>query len=282
MLSRRTFLRRTLQAGGACIGLGGCGLAYGVAEASWVRIDRREVSIPNLPEPFVGKTIAVLADLHHGPRVGINFIRRAVRMANGLEPDLVALVGDYGHRGTHTHLELPPCLEALSALRAPMGVFAVPGNHDMQNAGRTYRDLIADTPLTDLTNRAVSVTCEGERLWLAGLDDLWWGQPNLDRALEKVPARSAVVLLCHNPDFMEVHPDSRVGLALCGHTHGGQVYLPIFGAPWMPTRYGDKYRHGLVQGPASQVFVSRGLGESGVPLRVGAPPEINLLALTAG
>jgi predicted MPP superfamily phosphohydrolase len=282
MLSRRTFLRRSLQAGGSLVGLAGAGFAYGVWEASSIRIDRRTIAVPHLPEPFVGKTIAVLADLHHGPRVSLGFIRRAVRLANGLEPDLVALVGDYANKGRTAAEEMPPCLEALSALEAPLGVYAVPGNHDMPNGGRTYRELIAKTPLTDLTNRAVAVSVEGERLWLAGVDDLWWGRPNLDQALEKVPGKSAVVLLCHNPDFMEVHPDARVGLALSGHTHGGQVYLPVVGAPWMPSRYGDKYRHGLVRAPKSQVLVSRGLGESGVPLRIGAPPEINLQKLAAG
>ena len=89
------------------------------------------------------------------------------------------------------------------------------------------------------------------------------------------------MLLCHNPDYAEAAPDARVGLMLSGHTHGGQVYLPVLGSAWLPSRYGDKYRRGLVQGPASKVFVSRGLGEAGVPLRVNAPPEINLLTLTA-
>jgi hypothetical protein len=111
------------------------------------------------------------------------------------------------------------------------------------------------------------------------VDDLWWGKPDLDTALRQVPDGAAVVLLCHNPDFAESHPDPRVGLMLSGHTHGGQVYLPQSGSPWIPSRHGDKYRAGLVQGPAARVFVSRGLGESGVPVRLNCPPEINLLTL---
>jgi predicted MPP superfamily phosphohydrolase len=281
MITRRKFLRRSLQALGAGAALAGAAAGYGFWEASSVRVDRRTITIPNLPEPFVGKTVAVLADLHLGPHVSIGFIRKVIRMANALKPDLFALVGDYGHRGGQAHVQLVPCLEALAELSAPLGVFAVPGNHDMRDGGQLYRDTVAGTPITDLTNSSAAVTCEGERLWLAGVDDLWWGRPNVAQALELVPPRSAVVLLCHNPDFMEEQPDSRVGLALCGHTHGGQVYLPVVGAPWTPTKYGDKYRHGLVQGPASQVFVSRGLGESGVPLRIGSPPEINLITLAA-
>jgi len=283
MLTRRTFLRRTLQVTGSALGLGGTAVAYGLWEASDVRIDRRTISVPHLPEAFVGKTLAVLADLHHGPLVGLGFIRRVVERAAALRPDLITLVGDYAHRGRFCANQLPPCLEVLSELTAPLGVYTVPGNHDMANDGRIYRDTIAVTPqLTDLTNRSISLTLGGERLWLAGVDEMWYGQPDLDQALKGVPAGEAVVLLCHNPDFMEEQPDERVGLALCGHTHGGQIYLPVIGAPWMPSSYGMKYRHGLVEGPASQVFVSRGIGESGVPLRVGAPPEINLITLAAG
>jgi predicted MPP superfamily phosphohydrolase len=238
--------------------------------------------VPNLPAPFVGKTIGILTDLHHGPYVGINFIRSAIALANTLQPDVFALLGDFAHHGPRVEEQLPPCLDALSALRAPLGVFAVPGNHDMKSAGRAYREIIARTPLTDLTNRHQCLTCEGAELWLAGVDDLWWGRPNLRQALAGIPEGAAVILLCHNPDFAECDPEPRVGLMLSGHTHGGQVYLPLVGAPWIPSRYGEKYRGGLVQGPASRVFVSRGLGEAGVPVRINVPPEINVLTLAAG
>jgi predicted MPP superfamily phosphohydrolase len=282
MLTRRNFFRRAIRVGAALTAGAGLGLGYGFWETSQIRIRRQAVPLPNLPSAFVGKTVAVLTDLHHGPFVGIPFIREAVRLANALEPDLIALVGDYAHRGAQVEADLPPCLEALSALRAPLGVFAVPGNHDMKDRGQLYRELIAATPLNDLTNRNERISQQGEHLWLAGVDDLWWGKPDLKRALRTIPEGAAVLLLSHNPDFAEDFPDRRVGLMLSGHTHGGQVYLPVVGAPWMPSKYGRKYRGGLVQGPASRVFVSRGLGEAGIPLRFNAPPEINLLTLTAG
>jgi predicted MPP superfamily phosphohydrolase len=173
-------------------------------------------------------------------------------------------------------------LQALSELHAPLGVYAVPGNHDLQDQSGLYHEAIASTRLIDLTNRSKEIVLSGESLWLAGVDDLWRGRPNLPSALAGIPQHSAVILLCHNPDFMEEVPDARVGLALCGHTHGGQIYLPAFGSPWIPSKYGEKYRHGLVQGPRSQVFVSRGLGEAGVPLRMNALPEINFITLRQG
>ncbi len=279
MISRRTFIRRT--AAGIAAGTG-LGVGYGFWEAAHVRVARHTICVPDLPAAFAGKTVAVLADLHHGPFVGLDFIREAVRLTNELAPDLVALVGDYAHKGDQAHLQLPPCLEALSALSAPLGVFAVPGNHDMQRGGAVYRERIAATPLTDLTNGFRRVSQGGEHLFVAGVDDLWWGKPNLDRALDGVPKGAAVILLSHNPDFAEDRPDGRVGLVLSGHTHGGQVYLRGVGSGWLPSKYGSKYRHGLVRGPASAVFVSRGLGEAGVPLRANAPPEVCLLTLTPG
>jgi predicted MPP superfamily phosphohydrolase len=279
LITRRTFVRHTVRAGIGLTGIAGFVTGYGLWEAAHIRVTRQAVPVPNLPSAFAGKTVAVLADLHHGPFVGIDFIRNAVRLTNALGPDMVALVGDYAHRGTETHVQLAPCLEALSALSAPLGVFAVPGNHDMQRGGAVYRELIAATPLTDLTNANRRVSLGAEHLWVAGVDDLWWGKPNLNRALDDVPAGAAVILLAHNPDFAEDAPNGRVGLVLSGHTHGGQVYLRGLGSSWLPSKYGAKYRYGLVQGPASNVFVSRGLGEAGVPLRINAPPEVCLLTL---
>jgi predicted MPP superfamily phosphohydrolase len=206
--TRRRFLRRVIQLGAGLTGLAGATTAYGFWEAAQIRIRRAVVAVPHLPRPFAGKTIAVLADFHHGPFVGIGFIREAVRLANALAPDLFALVGDFAHKGTHTAQQLPPCLEALSQLTSPLGVFAVPGNHDMQARGQVYRDEVRRTPLTDLTNRAVRLTAGGESLWLAGVDDLWWGKPDLGAALRGVPEGAAVVLLCHNRTSPRTRPTS--------------------------------------------------------------------------
>jgi predicted MPP superfamily phosphohydrolase len=257
-------------------------VGYGFWEAAHIQVTRQTIRLRNLPPRFAGKTIAVLADLHHGPYVGIEFIHEAVSRTNSLAPDIVALVGDYAHQGPLAHQQLPPCLEALSALQAPLGVYAVPGNHDMQRRGEVYRSLIRSTPLIDLTNLHRRISIGSDDLWLAGVDDLWWGKPNQHIALSGIPRGETVILLSHNPDYAEDCPCERVDLVLSGHTHGGQVHLPGLGSSWLPSKYGAKYRRGLVRGPASQVFVSRGLGEAGVPLRFNVPPEICLLTLSAG
>jgi len=188
--TRRQFLRRALQVSVGLAGSAGIPAAYGFWEASQIRVQCANVALPHLPRAFAGKTIAILADLHHGPFVGLGFIREAVRLANSLAPDLFALVGDYAHKSTHTVEQLGPCLEVLSELRAPLGVFAVPGNHDMQHGGAVYREAITATPLTDLTNRSLRLTVAGEHLWLAGGDDLWWGKPDQTTALKDVPERA--------------------------------------------------------------------------------------------
>lgn len=279
MLSRREVMVRTARTGGTLLAAGGAVAGYGFWEAAHVRIVRETVVVPNLPPGFEGATVGVLADLHHGPYVSLDFVRHATELANSLRPDFFALVGDYGHRGTHAEEEVPPCLDVLAGLSAPLGCFAVPGNHDLKGGGGVYRKAIAATPLTDLTNRHVVLERNGDRLVLAGVDDLWWGKPNVSAALAGIPTGAATILLSHNPDYAETSPDGRVGLVLSGHTHGGQVYLGEPATRWVPSRFGMKYRRGLVQGPASKVYVSRGLGEAGVPLRVNSPPEINLLTL---
>ena len=281
---RRRFLRRALAATAGLTGVAALPVGYGFYEAAQIRVRRLTVSVPNLPTAFAGTTVAVLADFHHGPFVGLGFIESATKLAQGLGADAIALVGDFAHKGHHVAAQLPPCVEVLSTLTAPLGVFAVPGNHDTgADPGRVYREAFAAHPsLTDLTNRAVILRRGGDELVFAGVDDLWWSKPNLDAALTGVRPNSAVVLLSHNPDYAELKPDGRVGLMLSGHTHGGQVYVPGTRPTWMPSRYGDKYRGGLVSGPMSSVYVTRGLGEAGVPLRLNCPPEVGLLTLAAG
>lgn len=278
--TRRRFLRYAARTGLGLLGVGAATATYGFWEASDLRVRRWNIALPNLPDAFAGKTLAVLTDMHHGPYVSQSFIAATVQLTNAQQPDFVALVGDFVQKGKYAEEQLVPCLQTLMGLQAPLGIFAVPGNHDMHRRGAVYHDAIKQTTFTDVTNRATRLTIDGQHLWFAGVDDLWYGVPNQEQALESIPARAAIVLLSHNPDFAESNPDPRVGLVVSGHTHGGQVYLPIAGAPWTPTKYGEKYRHGLVQGPKSQVFVSRGIGEAGVPIRLQCPPEINLLTLT--
>jgi hypothetical protein len=139
---------------------------------------------------------------------------------------------------------------------------------------------LRDYGLTDLTNAGRWLERNGDRLRLAGIDDLWYGRPDLGTALGDATESDACVLICHNPDFLEKLTDRRVGLVLAGHMHGGQIVVPGLGYHRLPSKYGAKYVQGLVKTPYSQVFVSRGLGTVGLPIRFNCRPEIVLLTLT--
>ncbi len=134
--------------------------------------------------------------------------------------------------------------------------------------------------IPDLTNRGLWLENRGSEIRLCGVGDLWEDQQDLEAALGEAEHRDAAILLSHNPDYVEQIHDQRVGLVLSGHTHGGQVVFPFAGAPFVPSRYGEKYLHGLVRTPTTQVFVARGIGTITPPVRFRCRPEIVLIALS--
>lgn len=276
-MNRRQFVKSLV---GSALSVPMAGAAYGRAEASWIEVTRHTIRVPHLPQPFVGKTIALLTDPHHGPFNSRSFLESAVEQANALAPDLVVLSGDFIQGARHEYIE--PALQVFGRLHAPLGVYAVPGNHDHKCGNiRAVRRAITDNGITDLTNTGRWIDLEGHRLRLGGVDDLWHGEQDLDAALGDATDRHACILLCHNPDYAETLRDPRIGLMLSGHMHGGQIVIPGLGYHGIPSRYGLKYLQGLVKAPRTQVFVSRGLGTVGLPLRIHCRPEINLLTLAA-
>jgi len=272
-MTRRNFLKSTTLAA-----LGGAlGVAYTLIEAKWLGVNPVTLTVPNLPAAFKGKTVAFLADLHHGPYVPLSYVRHAVDMANGLKPDLILLGGDYPHRGVQY---VAPCIHELSRLRAPLGVYAVLGNHDHYDGGQPHVSAaLREACIPELTNRGLWIEADGARLWVCGVDDYWRGTQDLPAALGQATTGDAVILVSHNPDYVEEILDPRVGLVLSGHTHGGQVDLPIIGPPVVPSIYGQKYAHGLVRGPVTQVFVTRGIGTITPPVRLFCRPEVVLATL---
>jgi len=273
MITRRKFLRSTAMTAMA----GALGVGYGLMEAKWLRITEVTLTVPNLPDPFKGKRVAFLADLHHGPYVPIPYIAHAVDMAQALNPDLILLGGDYPDRGI-PYVE--PCIAELSRLHAPLGVYAILGNHDHYDGCLPYvKAALREARIPELTNRGLWIKEGGARFWLCGVDDFWRGVQDLPAALGDTTTEDAVILLSHNPDYVEEINDPRVGLVLSGHTHGGQINIPVIGAPVVPSLYGQKYAHGLVQGPAVPVFVTRGIGTIIPPIRIACRPEIVLATL---
>ena len=275
-MNRRLFLKATMAAVGASPILAA---SYGLFEASWVKIDRQTLTLPRLPASFEGTTVAFLTDIHHGPFTNLDYVAAVARTTLALQPDLIILGGDYSLRDAKY---IRPCFDVLSALKAPLGVFGVLGNHDYWHGLTQTREGMKAAGVIELTNGGEWITRGSDRFRLGGVDDLWTGRVDVKAALGYATRDDACLLVSHNPDLAETLRDPRVGLMLSGHTHGGQVVFPTGGAPWIPSRYGQKYLRGLVEGPETRVYVSRGLGTSGVPVRIGSRPEINLFTLTAG
>ena len=272
-MDRRHFLK---LAAAAAVPGSAIGASYGLFEANWLEVVRVTLPVPRLPHSFTGTRVAFLADIHHGPFTSLNFVTSVVRTTLALQPDLIVLGGDYSLKSADY---VRPCFNVLAALHAPMGVYGVLGNHDYWHGLEETREGFAAAKITELTNRGVWLERGGYRLRLAGVDDLWMGAVDVKAALGEVTPEDACLLVSHNPDVAETLSDERVGLVLSGHTHGGQVVSPTGGAPFVPSRYGRKYLRGLVQAPATKVYVSRGLGCTGVPVRYGSRPELTVITL---
>ncbi len=283
--SRRRFLTTGLRVAGAGAA---AGLGYALAaEPRWYTVTRRTIPIRDLPPSLDGLRLVQLTDIHHGPWLSLGYVREVVVACNALRPDLVLLTGDYILQSS---AYVRPVAEELAGLRPSIGTLAVLGNHDWSEGGHVVRRAFAEAglPLIDNGRRVLTpdralVARAAEGLAVCGVDDLWRGRPDPQQALGGLPPGMPRLLLSHNPDVAEGRPfvrsGLRVDLMISGHTHGGQIYVPGFGTPFVPSRYGQKYAQGLVQGPACPVFVCRGLGMATVPLRIGVPPEIAVLEL---
>ena len=273
-MNRRTFLRSSAQLAAAAVPIAGVG--YGLASGTHLRVDRPTLALPNLTPRLAGLTVAFVTDIHHGPYVSLDYVAGIVRTTVALNPDVVILGGDYSLRDA---AYIAPCLELLGALSAPLGVYAVLGNHDYRHGLAETRAGLRRARIAELTNAGVWLDRGADRLRLAGVDDLWHGAPDLTSALADTTRTDACLLVSHNPDFAETITDRRVGLVLSGHTHGGQISLPGYGAPLPPSAYGRKYAHGLAEAPMTRVYTSAGTGMSVMPLRVNCRPEIALITL---
>jgi predicted MPP superfamily phosphohydrolase len=224
-------------------------------------------------------TIAQLSDIHFGPLVDPAFIRHAVDVTLGLGPDLIVLTGDYLSRRTD---EEPRLIQSeLGRLAAPEGVWAVLGNHDIYYWDKPTVCALEAARIRVLRNANTALRRAGDRLWLAGVDDVTKRKHDLARALNGIGRDEAVITLVHEPDFAdEVAQDGRVGLQLSGHSHGGQVCFPLLGPLRLPL-HARKYPRGLYRVGGLWLYTNRGLGVMGLPVRLNSRPEVTLFTLTA-
>ncbi len=265
---------------GGIAGAAAATVAYAtLVEPRWLERTRPRIHIRRLPRALEGLRIALLTDMHAGSARSLRRVRTAVRLALESRPDLIALAGDFA---ADDQPDFERIFEALAPLDAPLGVYAVPGNHDYNVGIARWRQGLRRHPrIRDLTNRAVRLDVAGARLCIAGVDDFYRGTPRLD-FLPPPGTRDLTILLAHGPDQAERlrRADDAVDLVLSGHTHGGQVQLPFVGAPVNSAEHPELYEEGLRRRPWTQVYTSRGIGTTGLPIRFLARPEVSILELT--
>ena len=247
-----------------------------VALVHRTRVVRRDVLIASLPAPFEGYRIVQLSDLHCGPFASGRRVAAWVAVANRLEADLVAVTGDLIASGP---VFVPVVTAALGALTGRDGVYACMGNHDYFTEGEAVATGLAAAGLKVLRNEGLEIARDGARIFLAGVDDTWTGRDDLARALAARPAGTPTVLLAHDPVLFPDAAARGVDLTISGHTHGGQLGVPFFAKRWNLARVMTRFTSGVYRAGPATLFVSHGLGTTGVPIRLLVPPEIAVLTL---
>lgn len=256
-------------------------------EPTWVEVNRIEVPISGLPAAFQGLRVVQLSDFHSGPFVSNLYLSEVVELARSQHGDVIVLTGDYVHKG-FKHIDAMAA--ELGKLRAPMGVFAVLGNHDfsVRNALgiRRYQHLhsaIADAlrgqGIRVLQNQSLPLERSGEHIILSGVEDLWSRVCDLERTFNGLDPQVPRILLAHNPRTIEQLDGKRCDLMLSGHTHGGQVDLPGLGRVVLGKKV-KRFAAGVYQCGDTFLYVNKGVGV-GFPVRYRVRPEVAVFTLVA-
>lgn len=279
-LTRRKFLLGGAVVAGAALG------ADGFTESNHPHLIKIEVLLARLPQAFDGFTIVQLSDFHYEEHFSAVPIRKAVDVVNTLTPDLAVLTGDFVtvpvlerapalRKAAETAV---PCAELLAGLRTPK--LAILGNHDGASYPNRIIDALTAHNIPVLRNASVPIERGPDRIWVAGIDDLLRGRPDLDLTLEGIPHNETTILLAHEPDFADETARQSVDLQLSGHSHGGQIWIPGIGAPWLPPM-ARKYPRGLRRIGDLMLYTNIGIGTIRAPIRINCRPEITLITLRA-
>ena len=277
-MSRRAMLKGAVQLalGTAALGVGGVVYARSV-EPEWIEVTRLRLRLPRLAPAFRGYRLVQISDIHMDRWMTRDRLAGVVRLANEQEADLVVLTGDYVTHGVRRRLE--DLVHGLGALRGHDGVVGVLGNHDHWSSADFARQALRRAGAVELSNRVHRIRRGDAILHVAGVDDYWTGHARLDTVLGQLPAGGAAILLAHEPDFAdESAPSGRFDLQISGHSHGGQVRLPLLGAPILPP-FGQKYPMGLYRVDGMLQYTNRGVGMLSPRVRLNCRPEITVYTL---
>ena len=273
-LTRRQFLSAVAAA--PLVAVSATSAYASLVEPYHYELSETDIFVHDLPDSFEGFRIVQVSDIHHSRIVSIEEVRRVIALAQQARPDLIALTGDYT---TMYRRYIEPCAEALGTLRAPEGIWAVLGNHDHYTDAQLTTRALEKAHINVLNNANTMIRRGADALLLAGVDDWSWGKTDWERAFYGMDRKRPSVLLSHQPRVLDFAETQGVSLILSGHTHGGQVRLPFIGAPARFISSEMKYARGLFERGGTQLYVSRGTGVIGLPVRLGTPPEIAVLRL---
>src|ERR1700674_1356290 len=255
----------------------------GLKGARWASGERFAVNderiwLDALPEAFSGLRVVQISDIHHGLFLPQEWLAEAVQQTNRLHADIVVLTGDFV---TYSRANIEPAAEILGRLRSRYGVFAVLGNHDFRVGADAVTMALRQRRIDVLRNQHITVQFGGASLYVAGVDDYGYGA-DVRRAVRGIPRDAATILLAHNPRIISLASRHGVSLVLSGHTHGGQVNLPLLGTVYGRSPERLRYKIGWDRLGTTQIYVSRGIGRIVLPWRLRCPAEITQLELLPG
>lgn len=248
-----------------------------LVEPSWVEVTQTHPKLPRLPAAFSGFRMVQISDLHFGGWMTVEKLQAALSMVYAQKPDVVAITGDFVEgRPESAARALDTVRETLRILAQRVPTFAVLGNHDHWVDAPMVHRFLEDVGIHELRNDIFPIERAGERFYLCGVDDIWESKNDLDTVTAKLSMQDCAILMAHEPDFADQSAASGFfDMQISGHSHGGQVALPIFGPPLLPW-LGQKYHTGLYQVGKMVQYTNRGLGMIRPAVRFNCRPEITV------
>jgi predicted MPP superfamily phosphohydrolase len=255
-----------------------CCYIYGTKiEPNWIEVVPIQLTIAHLDRAFDQFKVVQISDLHTGKYMPESRLARIIQLVNQQQPDAIAITGDFVSK--HSHFNGEKLQQQLSQLHAKSATVAVLGNHDHSRTIKLLKLTLAKSKIDNLDNQVYIVERGTKKLAFAGLDDPYWGKPNLKKIMNQLPEQVPTIFLVHEPDYIEkIAKTHKFALQLSGHSHGGQIRIPFF-APLVLPYGGRKYFVGLNQVEDTVTYTNRGLGMTNLPIRIGSRPEITVFTL---
>lgn len=279
-LSRREFLKLTTRAlvGAAAASVSGYTYISGF-EPGWIDIVPITLTLPRLPKDFHEYTIVQISDIHMDKWMIQDRLANIVDLVNGLTPDTIAVTGDFVTHDPEAKFDL--MVPELSRLKPKDATVAVLGNHDHWTDPKAVRKIINHSGIINVSNTVHTLTRGATKLHFAGVDDYWEKQDRLNKVLRKLRPNDCAVLLAHEPDYADISaPTRQFDLQISGHSHGGQVIVPLVGPIVLP-KFAEKYPLGLYKISDMFLYTNRGVGMVKPRVRFNCRPEISVFTLHA-